>query len=354
VTTRVSKRISEGKSRIGGRVATWGMAAAALLLVAGFAAACGGGGGHQPPPATVCSTPGKAPAALYIQLASPTSGVSAGGTLSASYEVQVVNYTSTDLGAWVHIPTAYAKFPVSGSSTLFDVQFSPTNVTIAGAGWSTPVVKTDNVGTALNFGSGSAYLSTANLAVMIMGGTTNATLEFRWAWTENSSGTTTVGSWSTPTTSPAKPNYPSIFVAAPYVRVNETSNTTASSGSHFSIALWGNVGKASFPTAIETTTGKELQCTPEQNWWPGSCYVFSVPLTYTNGTGLPAGKYLIHIHDSMGAIVSSISITVTNASWGSWGHSGSVQCSPPPHSGGGGCGGSGSGGGSGWGRHGHW
>jgi hypothetical protein len=371
VTNRVSKRIREGTSRsgarAGGRVATWGMGATALLLLAGFAAACGGGGwGHQPPPATTCSTPGKAPAALYIQNANPTSGIASGGTLTAMYEFEVVNYTSTDLNAWIHVPTLYAKFPTTSGSTYFDVQFAPGNATIAGAGWSSPIWKTSNVSSALSFGSGPAYLSTANLAVMVMGGTKNVTLEFQWAWSENSSGTVTTGSWSTPTSTPTSPNSPSIFVAAPYVRVNETSNTTAPGGSQFSLALYGDVAKASFRTAIETPNGKELQCTPEQNWGSGSCYVFSIPLTYSNGTALPSGKYLVHVHDSMGAIVSSISIVVTNSSWawGWWGHSGSVQCQPPPsHSGGGGCGGSGSGGSSGsgsgggrgdWGHHAHW
>ncbi|MCI4324601.1 MAG: hypothetical protein L3K00_01760 [Thermoplasmata archaeon] len=343
-------------ARAVGRVATWGVGVTALLLLAGFAAACGnGGGGHQPPPATTCSTPGKAPAALYIQNANPTTSIGSGGTLTAEFEFEVANYTTTDLNAWIHVPTLYAKFPVGNGSSYFDIQSAPQNATIAGSGWSNPISKQVTVTTALSFSSGSAYLSTANLAVMVMGGTTNLTLEFRWAWTENSSGTVTAGSWSTPSSTATTPNYPSIFVAAPYVRVNETSNTTAGGGSYFSLALWGNVGKATFRTAIETTTGKELRCSQEQNWFGGSCFVYSIPLSYNNGTALPSGKYLIHVHDSLGAIVASISITVTNASWSWWGHSGSVECQPPASHG---CGGSGSGwgngSGTGGGRHGHW
>ena len=101
----------------------------------------------------------------------------------------------------------------------FEFEFAPQNVTISGSGWMGPVSKLATVSSALSFSSGSADLSTANLAVMVMGGTgTNVTLEFRWAWTENSSGTTTVGSWSTPSSTATTPSYPSIFIAAPYVR----------------------------------------------------------------------------------------------------------------------------------------
>jgi len=330
-----------------------------------MAAACGGGGGGTSPPPT-CSVTGQAPSALFITLSAPTRGIGAGGTLTAAYQFSVVNYTSADLNATVHVPTSYAKFPLANSTGYFVLTFAPHDLLVAGPSWSAPVIRVANVTSPLNFSTaGKAYLSTANLAVMVLGGSGNVTLEFRWGWTANRSGPTTSW-WSTPNSAPAAPNYPSIFGAAPYVRVNATSNTTASSGSMFTLALWGAVGKTSFRTAIETPTGKELQCQVEKNPWPGACFVYSVPLTYQNGTELPLGHYLVHVHDSMGAIVASLSIVVTNATWhwsgwGGWGagHSGGVTCNASAT---GGCGGGG--GSSGWGfsgtgggrghHHGHW
>ncbi|MCI4327229.1 MAG: hypothetical protein L3K16_06320 [Thermoplasmata archaeon] len=346
-----------------GRVVALGVGATALLLLAGFAAACGtgGGGGYGAPP--VCSTPGKAPAALYITLASPTKGVPAGGTLTASYEFAIVGFTSADANTTVTVPTTYARFPDAATNGTFTLQFAPMTLPGGNGNWSAPVVKTDVLASTLDFTTGGhAYLSTANLAVMIGGAPSNVTLEFRWGWTANRSGPTT-SKWSTPTSTVTAPNYPSVFVAAPFVQVNDTSNTTLMSGTAFTIALWGSVQKTTFHTAIETTNGKELNCQTEKNGGWGSCFVYSIDATYQNGTNLPAGTYLVHVHDSMGAIVASISISVTNASgWGWGGHGGqtTVTCCPPStggHCGGGsgGWGGSGCGGG---GRcnhhHGHW
>src|SRR5580693_6472846 len=111
MTNRVSQTMRTGtrriRSRMAGRVAALGVGATALLLLAGFAAACGSGGGGQSPPPT-CSIPGKAPAALYITLASPTKGIPAGGTLTAAYEFAIVGYTSADANTTVTVPTTYA------------------------------------------------------------------------------------------------------------------------------------------------------------------------------------------------------------------------------------------------------
>jgi hypothetical protein len=361
-------------SRMGGRIAMGGAGLVVLLLAAGFAAACGGGGGGGGGTPPVCSPKAPIPSAVYITLAQPNKGVPAGGTVSIAYQFEVANYTSADANATVYVPTTYARFNVSSGPSPYTLQLGPQVVNVTGSGWSAAIGKTVTLASALNFTSGGhAFLSTANYAVMIGGAPTNTTLAFRWGWTMNRSGPTTSW-WSVPTATPGGASYPSIFEVAPFVQVNDTSNTTAVSGSNFQIALYGAVGKTYFKTAVETPTGKELNCQTETNWWPTSCYVFSIALRDQNGTPLAAGSYLIHIHDSMGAIVAGISITVTNASsgWGWGGHGsggGSVSCTAPSsHCGGGGWGGwgggSGCGGGcgnqggcggkGGSGRHGHW
>jgi hypothetical protein len=350
-----------------------------LLLAAGFAAACGGGGwggggggGGGTPPA--CSPAVPIPSAVLINLALPTKGVPAGGTVSYAYEFEVANYSSADANATVHVPTTYARFNVSSGPSPFSLQLGPQVANVTGAGWSAPIGKTVTLSSALNFTMGGhADLSTANYAVMIAGAPANTTLEFRWGWTMDRNGPTT-SLWSSPTATPSGASYPSIFEVAPYVAVNATSNTTAVSGSSFQIELVGAVGQTYFKTALETPTGQELRCQTDTNGKSTSCFVFSIALSYQNGSALPAGSYLIHVHDSLGAIVAGISITVTNASWGGgwgghggWGQSGGsgggLTCSAPSgHCGGGGSGGNGwggqggRGGRGGWssGKHGHW
>jgi hypothetical protein len=360
VPTSAKLATSRIRSRLGGRMVTLGVGVTALLFLAGFAAACGGGsGGHGTPPTPVCSVPGKAPSALYITLASPTKGLPAGGTLTAAFEFEVANYTSADANATVSVPTTYAHFPDAATSGYYTIEFPPMTPSVSGAGWSSPVSKSVTFASGFTFAvPGHAYFSTANLAVMIGHAPVNTSLEFQWGWMANHSGPTT-SKWSTPSATVTAPNYPSIFVAAPFVQVNDTSNTTLTSGSLFTLALWGAVQKTEFKTAIETTSGQELNCQIEKNPGWGACFVYSIGATYQNGTDLPAGNYLVHVHDTMGAIVASISITVTNSSGWGWGHGGHTSVTCTSSSGSGGCGGGGGSWGSwgssgGRGHHGHW
>jgi hypothetical protein len=150
--------------------------------------------------------------------------------------------------------------------------------------------------------------------------------------------------WSTPSATATSPALPSIFQAAPYVGLVATSNTTAAqTGSDFQVQLNGSVGQTSFGVSVEYPDGTEVVCKEQSNPWPTQCLIVDVPLTYVNSTPLAPGNYIVHIHDSMGAIVHTVSVTVVSSSWG-WHHGQS-----PPLS----CSCQGNGGGSG-GNHGGW
>lgn len=256
-----------------------------------------------------CSVAHHAPAALHIRLASPVQPKPAGSTLTLEYEMAVVNYTSADLGATVYVPTAKFVLPLSGGGELVAVD-APQTLTVAGAGWSSPVAHAVTLASTTAFSATRGYLTTSNLAVMAQG-PSGLEVEFRWGWISNVSGLLHQ-SWSTPSSSASYPDYPSLFPPAPWVGVVSTSGTSAAGGTYYGIVLEGAVAPASFCTTIETPTGHELHGQVQSDAsTTATTFEVGVPLTYANTQPLAAGSYLIHIHDAMGAIVIQVSVTVT-------------------------------------------
>ncbi len=331
--------------------ATLGLAVVALLAISGIAAACGGGGGGGGGQGggltTTCSSAG-AVDALQIPLGVPQTSATAGSYLNVSYEVEILGFTSADIGALIHFPSVYVKIPLT-ATTKFSTYFFPTNITVAGAGWSAPVTKEGILSSATNFdgGAGIATLSTVSIAVMAKDTVGNLTIGVQWGWDLTVSGVIT-SSWSTPSATATLPTLPSIFQAAPWVGVVATTNTTAApSGSDFEAQLSGAVGKTSFGVSVEYPNGTEVVCKEQTNWKHTSCLIVDVPLTYVNSTGLLPGNYIVHIHDSVGAIVHTISVTVVASSGGHHHHGGSggLSCSCSGKGGGQGQGGGQGGGG---------
>jgi hypothetical protein len=339
---------------------TPGIAIVAILAVSGIAAACGGGGGGGGGGGLTNNCSARGPVdALQIPLAVPQTTAPAGSNISASVQVEIIGYSSGDYGTLVHFPSVYAKIPLN-ATTKFAFYFAPTNVTITGSGWSSPITKNGTLGSLTNFDGGavSATLSTVSIAVMqqdqwgivsIAGWqkdtADNLTVGVRWGWSLTVSGSTS-SLWSTPTASATSPNLPSIFQPAPYVGLDGTTNTTAAiAGSTFGAKITGAVGRTSFGVSIEYPNGTEIVCQEQINHRWTHCLVVHVPLTYLNGTPLAPGHYIVHIHDSIGAIVHTISVTVVASAHGSHnGDSYGLSCS---------CHGQGWGWGHG-GRHGGW
>jgi hypothetical protein len=329
MTNRVNRDASVSKTsglrrRPFGTV-TLGIGLVALIALSGVAAACGGGGGHGGNGlTTTCSSRGPVDA-LNIPLAAPSTTAPAGSVLTAGYQVAIVNYTSADWGSMIHFPSVYIKIPLN-STAKYEFYFAPTNVTLTSAGWSNLTAKNTTLASIATFAGGAASAATTtSIAVMAKDWVGNLTIEVRWGWTLNVSGTLS-SLWSVPSATATSPTLPSIFVAAPYVGLGATTNTTAAvSGSTFEAVITGAVGRTSFGVSVEYPNGTEVVCKEQSNPRPGHCLVVDVPLTYVNGTGLAAGKYIVHIHDSIGAIVHTVSITVVNATWNGWGHHGQGQ-----------------------------
>jgi hypothetical protein len=296
-----------------------GVAIVALLAVSGIAAACGGGGGGgggwgghggNPGLTSNCSALGPIDA-LQIPLASPSVTAASGSNITVSYQVEISGYATADAGTMIHFPSVYVKIPLN-STTKLAFYFVPTNATINAAGWSTVATKTTTLSSSSNFASGKvdSTLSTVSIALMQKGPVQNLTVEVQWGWSLTTSGLT-YSLWSSPNATPKSPDLPSIFNPAPYVGLGDTTNTTAAkTGSTFEAELSGAVGKTTFGVSVEYPNGTEVVCQVQTNHQRTNCLIVDVPLTFANGTDLPSGNYIVHIHDSLGAIVHTISVTI--------------------------------------------
>jgi hypothetical protein len=272
------------------------------------------------------------PAALDIPVKNPGHGALAGSTIVATYEFKVVNYTRTDRNVLVYLPSAKAVLPLTASQSV-TIFFLGKTVAISNGKWTSPDLFTQSTTLHSNvtFSSGtSAYLSTSKLAVMATASSGSLTVEFRWHWTVDPAGNQSarVGPWSVPSSTEKAPFLPSIFFPAPYVGVPSTSGSPAPSSTNFTLELNGTVANTSFRVVLEyPNNGTEIQSIWENSSPRSSVFNATVPLTYRDGSPIPAGNYLIHVHDVCEAIVHLNSVTVT-ASNGT-GSSGSMPIAAP-------------------------
>ena len=281
-------------------------------------------------PATTggCNPSNPSPSALSIPTANPTTSVSAGGSLGVSYAVAILSPTTPGVAATVYVPSVTTTFPLQSSGS-FSVFIGAHTLKVQGAGWSkaSTVTQTKSASTSLAFSTAkTATLSTQKIALMANASYGQLTLEIRWHWSESTkAGSTPVnGSWTVPSANATSPALPSTFYPAPYVPILSTSPTTAPAGSNISVDLSGAVANTSFRVVVEyPNNGTEI--TSIWHASPANATTFNVtaPLSFASGTPLPAGKYLLHIHDSCEAILHSFGVTATKGS-GSGGSGGGV------------------------------
>ncbi len=336
-----SREVSVPRSGPGARAAarrrarTWAGAvlavaaiAVAVLLYFGLVAPYLG---YQPPGAPPPSTPGAlvpvtqnllqagcnavpslTPSALLIPAPPPNVSLAPNGQITVSYQFGVVNYTSSDATVGLYLPSMAATFP-STSGLPLQVVIPPAEVQPSGPGWESPSFATHSTvfPGGGGFATSPAVLSTSRLAVMASAGYGQVALEFRWRWTVGEpNGTVLQGPWTVPTTQAAWPNsLPSIFLPAPMVSVLETTGTTGEIGSNYTAWLGGDTGGRSFLIELEPArTGvplaKQTFVAPAGD--PPSVPA-SIQLLGENGLLYP-GAYLVHVHDSCGAILHSLTL----------------------------------------------
>lgn len=254
-----------------------------------------------------------APSSLRIPLPQPggrESSFSEGAELTATVEFEVPNYQSADKGVVVKFPTIDAVFHLTSGASV-TLSSGPQSVAVESGGWAGLPTLSHTMATSGTFSTKNATLTTNWLAVQANASYGSMALEFRWQWSlHGGRHGLTMGGWSPAITKSNTTEQPTTFFPAPLVTilgqaaVNEPANGT------YWIALGGNVSGTSFRFVIETTTGKELRSSCTASDSGATEYNDTQPLQYTNGTVLPAGSYIVHVHNAGGAIVAFAKVDV--------------------------------------------
>jgi len=263
-----------------------------------------------------CNPNNPSPAALNIPDQNPKIFRIPGATLQVAYEFKVVGYVKSDLGISVYLPTTKAVLPTTPTGSL-SMTLPAKNVSIGGSGWSSPTLLSGStkLTSKANFSAASAYLTTSKYAVMANAVSGSLTLEFRWHWgfVPANGGVVQNGTWTVPSKNATAPYLPSIFYPAPYVGVVSTTASPAVAGTIFSLELKGTVANTSFRLVLEyPNNGTEIQSIWENSSADVTLFNATVPLAYRSGAPVPAGNYMIHVHDVCEAIVQMHSVAVTD------------------------------------------
>src|SRR5271157_211153 len=250
-----------------------------------------------------------APSALYIPTSEPAVNLSSGGRITGTMEFAVVNYTSSDIGISVYLPTVYFTFPLAPTGN-FSMTISPQTLDITGPDWTNGAHTNHSatVATGLGFISkGKDRLSTQKIAIQANVPYGTLTLEFRWMWKlTQPNGTVVSSSWTTPksTYTGGSSTLPSIFFPAQYVQfiTGPGNGQKVTIGTTYTALLGGPVAGKYFFLEMENGAGKVVQAhaqTIAANVTTATVTI--VILNYDHY--LAPGLELIHIHDVCGAIL---------------------------------------------------
>ncbi|MCI4351248.1 MAG: PKD domain-containing protein, partial [Thermoplasmata archaeon] len=289
---------------------------AALALAGIFATAVAPAGGvapaesGRPPPASATADCAK-PSSILMPLAGPSGSLSSGSTLSFTYEFEIVHYVAVDATLAVYLPRLFASFPLTNGSVLM-LSVAPQRLTVGNGSWTSAAVGTATraFGGTTNFApAATAQLSSQLLAVMAT--TTQyegLNLSFRWHWATTTPSGSTVSPWAINT---VDQGCPSDFWPAPYVDLVRDWGLQGPAGSNFTAALTGFTSHQYFFLELETPTGTVVfsqgETTPTGNATP-----HNVSIAFDCWCGhLATGPYLVHLHNLMGSLLYSESVTVT-------------------------------------------
>ncbi|HEV2316070.1 MAG TPA: hypothetical protein VGV89_00645 [Thermoplasmata archaeon] len=234
-----------------------------------------------------------------------------GDVLAAQYEYQLSRLPAGQT-VQVSIPTASAAFHLSSGSAL-SLTFLHRNVSVAHGGWSPPVSTNRTLSSPITFSPKNADLSSGWLAVTTASPYGTVQIQFQWRWVvqqNGQGGKTQTGPWSHSVNTGNTTQQPTTFYAAPWVHAFAASGTRQPAGSNYTLDLQGNVSGTIFKLIVETATGTELNTKCLATPSGAGTFNATLPLTYSNGTPLRPGSYVVHIKDAGSAIVVFARITV--------------------------------------------
>jgi hypothetical protein len=284
-------------------------------MVSGVPVAGGdAGSGAQAFSSMVCNPPNLSPSALDIPLGDVGTTLDKGSTLIVSYEIGVTHAARAVGGRLVYLPSLNGVFPVVGGGTV-SVFEPPRNLTLSSNAWSLPINLTKTLTQSEDLASTTpATLTSSKIAVLSNSSYGVLTLEFRWSYVATPFGTNQsriATAWTIPNASSTAPYLPSIFFPADFVGLNSTSARPATTGSIFTLKLTGTVVNTTFRVVVEfPSNGTETFSQWETGPPIHGPFVATANLSFVNGTPLPPGSYLIHVHDRCEAIVIILNLTV--------------------------------------------
>jgi hypothetical protein len=318
---------------------TWTLPVFLLMLVPAFAAgspsvAVAASSQIQPTHAAVnvtCNPNYIGNAAVEIS-AKNLGSVHAGQLLNISYQIGSPHLKAKQKGLPVEVPTMTAVFPNVSSGSLKEV-VPPATIFLNKSGWNTAEIRTSSLRVPANstFSTARAYLSSSKLAFLVNATSGTLTLQVRWHWSvyDPVNGTTRSSGWTVPSNSSTSPYLPSTFYPADWVGVVATSNLTEPSGASFNMTVDGAVTSTVFRVVLEyPNNGTEIQSIYENTPAKGKLFNATVPLMFTNFTGVLPGHYLVHLHDRCNAILHLFQVTVVAASSSGGGGGGGIARAP--------------------------
>lgn len=287
----------------------------ALLAFGGLAAAVSPSTG-TPSSTGTCVPPGyTSPDSLLIPNSEPGGGrttLSPGETLGAQIEMQIPHFQNSERGTLVQFPSVDAVLLLQGGSSVTLV-FPPGSDWVNSSGWTSPISHQATEKMWGNFSTTASKLTTNWMAVMASTTYGSFQLEFQWRWYVVPSGSTHVqyGGWSHQSSTSSTTSQPTAFYPAPLVLWSARAAATQPANASYWVNLTGNVSGTSFRFVVETPNGHEVESICSATPSGASSYNATAPLQYSNGTALPAGPYLVHIHNAGGAIVYFAKVSVT-------------------------------------------
>jgi len=251
--------------------------------------------------------------ALLIPNYNPAANESVGDHVNVTFEINATAATVPVAGLNVYTPTIFITMPAVGGAS-FTVTFSDHNFTLTGAPWTSlsfDKLVTSNVtfDPAVN-----ATLSTQKIGTMADTSYGTLLMEWRWSWNLSSpNGSYLQGPWTVPTSTLNQNVWlPSIFKPAPYVDLLSESPTDDSFTSNYTMNLGGDVAGRSFYFELETAAIGTIVATKWVTDGAHTNKTFSAKFPLGGSDGYPyPGKYLVHIHDSCGALLYSKSVVLT-------------------------------------------
>jgi hypothetical protein len=250
--------------------------------------------------------------ALLIPNKNPTATAVVGDHVEVTLEFNATAETVPVPGLKVYTPTIFVEMPTT-TGTNFPVTLSNHTFVMTSAPWTT-LSYSKLVASNFTFNGGAnGSLSTQKIGTMADTPYGTLMLQWRWSWNITTpNGTYVQGAWTVPTTTIKTGDWlPSIFKPAPYVELVSESPPDELVGATYVMNITGDVSERAFYLEFENSIGHVVAT----KWVTDGSHTngtFAAKFTLLGSNGsLYPGKYLMHIHDSCGALLYSKDLTVT-------------------------------------------